>query len=583
MKNDNIRDLILNWEIDKISFFGNDIKYVYDDFYEKAFLPIFKKLLEEFSCFGLNCKEIPNKIYPFCFEPLCLKCYDNHRCKATIFEELNIIHNNLPSVEEQMDSLNKELLSLQKITIIKISNDYKKDVYPVHLGIKKVVTNTKRKILHYEKYINSIIFYMESNFKRVIDDKLNALENLLVQYLEVSDEIQKKNLQDEIVKCEKFIDDSNFIFESTLKNMSVFRNIEKMYSFSMDYLQNLEIYYDDILKTTFDEINNFISSYLMNLKLDHDNIEMDLMMNNDPIIDFYFPEEGTNKLNRIFNIKIVEEKSYFTTSEETLTFSKKIESKIIPTGSRYIRIKNYIHVSGGYDDALKSGLKQNGLISIKTLKYKLRKSQMVYSRYNHSLLLYNEIFVIAVGGSDSNTVEMYGLLIDKWTALPSLNNKRANSTLILIDNGIVYCFGGEYNDILLDSIETIDLTENLMDLSKKKSDLTKKISWTLIEYTQNKAEIDKLFSGSSFGVIKKSDKKLLLFGGKVFDERDQIIDSSDYLYEYDTVENNFISLYSYFEKCYFLETNLIDIGIKGYRFQVCFSEGNYNLFNFKIS
>jgi hypothetical protein len=55
----------------------------------------------------------------------------------------------------------------------------------------------------------------------------------------------------------------------------------------------------------------------------------------------------------------------------------------------------------------------------------------------------------------------------------------------------------------------------------------------------------------------------------------------DYLYEYDTVENNFISLYSYFEKCYFLETNLIDIGIKGYRFQVCFSEGNYNLFNFK--
>jgi len=567
IKNKKVKDLILNWEKEKIGFFGNDVKYTFEEFYEKGFMKVFKEIQKEYKCNGQNCNEFSSQIYPFCFEPLCAKCYETHRCNATIFQELNVLYINVPKLEDEIQKIHQELISQVKIYPITIHSDYKQAVFKYHSGIKKILNRTRKKILHYEDYINCIINYTERKFNRLMKIKFDHLEKLLKKFYTERDEIYCKKLQGEIEKCEKFINDAQYIFEKISKNFSAYQNIENMYGVSHEYLQISELYYNKIFTFTINEIYSVFNKYLKNIELSKHILEIELINDNEKTVDIIFPILGTNKLVIFFDISCVEDEIKFKESKFELAFSKKLEEKIIPIGARYIRIKKFIFFSGGLIESNKPGLRRTAVISIKDKKVKIRKGNMLFSRYNHSLIIHNEYFIIALGGQNNNTVERYSIMKDEWSPMPNMVYKRANTSAIIVNDKLLYCYGGEHEGKFLDCIESLDLH--------------KRNKWKIINIDKSCLDNLNVISGSSFGITSKGEDIIYLIGGKVKDQSQEDHISSSYIYEID-LKNNFMTKYDEKgQKGYFIENQLVSLGQDNNKFQVIFDGDKYSLYRFK--
>jgi hypothetical protein len=567
IKNQKVKDLILNWEKEKIGFFGSDVKFTFDEFYEKGFMKVFKEIQKEYKCYGLNCNEFSSQIYPFCFEPLCSKCYESHRCNATIFQELNVLYINIPKLEDEIQKIHQELISLVKIYPITIYSEYKQSVFKYHSGIKKILNRIRKKILYYEDYINCLINYIEKKFKRLLEIKFEQLDKLLKKFYNERDEIYSNKLQGEIEKCEKFIKDIQYMFDKISKSLSVYQNIENMYGVSFEYLKDSELYYNKIFTSTINEIYIFLNKYLKNIKLITSVLQTELITDNEKIVDIIFPVLGTNKLVRFFDIGCGGDDIEFKESEFELSFSKKFEEKIVPLGARYIRIKKFIFFSGGFIESNISGLRRTAVISIKDNKVKLRKGNMLFSRYNHSLIIHSEYFIIALGGYNNNTVEKYSIMKDTWSVMPNMNYKRANTSAIIIDNKLLYCYGGEHEGKFLDSIECLDLY--------------KRNNWKIISIDKSCLNNLNNYSGSSFGITSKGEDIIYLIGGKVKDQSGEDYKSSNYIYEID-LKNNFMTKFDEKgKKGHFIENQLVSLGQDNYQFQAIFDGDKYNLFRFK--
>ena len=132
----------------------------------------------------------------------------------------------------------------------------------------------------------------------------------------------------------------------------------------------------------------------------------------------------------------------------------------------------------------------------KTNSYIYELSPMIYNRCNHSMIAEdNDIYV--VGGEDTNTVEKYDIINDKWIELNGMVKKRSN-TMLAIDNGYLYAFfgKGEFGKYP-ESIERLNIKNN-------------KSIWEMILFS-NPSNIDTRLYGCG---IHKLDELIYFFGGK---------------------------------------------------------------------
>jgi len=67
--------------------------------------------------------------------------------------------------------------------------------------------------------------------------------------------------------------------------------------------------------------------------------------------------------------------------------------------------------------------------------------------------------IYVMGGYDRDSCEYYDVNSDCWIQFASLNMKKSGSTASILDNRIIYLFGGENNENYLDTIEQYDIVQ----------------------------------------------------------------------------------------------------------------------------
>ena len=209
-------------------------------------------------------------------------------------------------------------------------------------------------------------------------------------------------------------------------NSIIFKNKTNIIEMDSKYLTGLA----NNCKTILEEINES-GSELKPYSEKKINIEYYL---NKPYI--LCPIPTTNKL------KIITEKE----KDENIISLKFPENSNISSflfNCAYCNYNKKLYISGGILN-LSSNLYSNKFYMIdlnNNDSYITELSPMIYSRSNHSMIGYNNI-IYAVGGEDTNTVEQYDIIKNKWTEINPMIKKKSN-TMLAIDNGFLYTFFGK--------------------------------------------------------------------------------------------------------------------------------------------
>ena len=140
----------------------------------------------------------------------------------------------------------------------------------------------------------------------------------------------------------------------------------------------------------------------------------------------------------------------------------------------YCNHNQKLYISGGIINPDSSEIISNKFYMIDLSKFKIDNnsnnincinscifelSPMIYNRYNHALIGYNnEIY--AVGGENMNSVEKYDIENKEWIEINSMIQKRSN-TMLTIVNGYLYAFFGKgENGNYPESIERLNIQDN---------------------------------------------------------------------------------------------------------------------------
>ena len=84
---------------------------------------------------------------------------------------------------------------------------------------------------------------------------------------------------------------------------------------------------------------------------------------------------------------------------------------------------------------------------------------MINARSDHSMI-YNEKYIYAIGGENSNLVERYNIENNTWEILPNMLYKRMYPILYVYD-GYLYSFFGKNNNEYPYSIERLNIHKKM--------------------------------------------------------------------------------------------------------------------------
>lgn len=205
--------------------------------------------------------------------------------------------------------------------------------------------------------------------------------------------------------------------------------------------------------------------------------------------------EGTNEINLYNKLTKTLEKI-----KVTFEANKQYGTKTFYKGCRFQLINGKIYICGGKDS---SGDKHLFMVYSLT-DHRLHKlSDMKYPRSFHSIS-FNESMkaLLAIGGENNNTCEMYDFYLNLWTELHEMNYARANTTFLTNSSGSFgYTFFGISGDIVnmkfSDIIEVIDI----IDMNK---------GWYKVEYINNTG-VD--IKSRELKVYLVATDKFLIYGG----------------------------------------------------------------------
>ena len=339
-----------------------------------------------------------------------------------------------------------------------------------------------------------------------------------------------------------------------------------MLPFLNEYYDNLSIFFSGSLEYCIREVYDLFNKEFMKLDLEKRDIINEMMIN-EKIKDFYYPFPGTDEMIRIYNISMNDNKINSNSEKIKLTYSKKHDHRkfMIPLNSRYCRIRNTLLICGGSNTYnFEEYLDETFTINLKNNIVK-KRSDMNNFRNGHSLIIYNEYLIVAVGGFNSKTVEMYNYLSNQWISLPELNKERANSTLFILNETYLFSFGGEKIGKFIGS-------SNYIEKYKISSWYDLNCVWKILDYKIYDSEIN--MSSSLSGIYQKNDNSVFLIGGKTFERDEKKISCSGKIYEYNFTKSKIRLLDISIDPGYYLNSHFIDIGIQDYIFQLCFNEEN---------
>ena len=237
-----------------------------------------------------------------------------------------------------------------------------------------------------------------------------------------------------------------------------------------------------------------------------------------PINSNNIPEEVENEDNSnenyIYNIGI-KTNFLFCFNKLTKTISKipvnlSNNLKNFESYHSTLNYKGNFYLSGGYTTAkmfMKFNKNKNEFINLIDMQ----------SGHSYHRLIGIENNIISISGFKNKKVEKFNLNTQKWSFLPSLEISRSWPSVCSIDDKIIFLFGGlcdsneeKYRNL----VEKLDVTKNYKEDDK----------WETFEV---KSEIEIPFY---LGILKLSNEKLLLLGGK-YDLKEDNIDTC-FVYNY---------------------------------------------------
>ena len=542
----------------------NDM-YTYDTFYEYAFSYIYKFIIKQNKCFSPNCKEMADNIVPYCFEALCKICTKKHMCKAIVFNTIYNLYEEIPSICKKVDTIRDQLDSSPDFINPEFSSELMNKLNIIYESIKYKFYVIKKITKQKQSYFNFIIGQLEKTFKYAVEIQVKNIEQRMEE-MNPDDVILSYQIGREIKSLEEFISNNQLRFTHISKRFEIYLAFYEMLPFLNEYYDNLSIFFSGSLEYCIKEVYDLFNKEFMKLDLEKRDIINEMMIN-EKIKDFYYPFPGTDEMIRIYNISMNDNKINSNSEKIKLTYSKKHDQRkfTIPLNSRYCRIRNTLLICGGSNTYnFEEYLDETFTINLKNNIVK-KRSDMNNFRNGHSLIIYNEYLVVAVGGFNSKTVEMYNYLSNQWISLPELNKERANSTLFILNETYLFCFGGEKIGKFIGS-------SNYIEKYKISSWYDLNCVWKILDYKIYDSEIN--MSSSLSGIYQKNDNSVFLIGGKTFEEDEKKISCNGKIYEYNFTKSKIRLLDISIDPGYYLNSHFIDIGIQDYIFQLCFNEEN---------
>lgn len=180
---------------------------------------------------------------------------------------------------------------------------------------------------------------------------------------------------------------------------------------------------------------------------------------------------------------------------------RKMGTKTFYRGSRSFLLQGKIYISGGKDF---NGDKQLFLVYSISDRKLIKLSDMKYPRSFHTFVFHEHLrALIALGGENNNSCEMYDFYLNMWNDLPEMNIPRANTNFVVNSSGtLAYSLFGLTGDIVNKQLTEVVEVIDMIDMNK---------GWYKVDY-KNKTGLDlKTFEPQ---VTVLSNDKILIFGGK---------------------------------------------------------------------
>ena len=202
-----------------------------------------------------------------------------------------------------------------------------------------------------------------------------------------------------------------------------------------------------------------------------------------------------------------------------------IQLKQFSPGSAYCNYEKHLYITGGQEmqkDIGKIFLE----ISVNNNDYKvkiLKMPMMLFSHWNHSMISSKD-YIFSIGGYNSNKCELFNINTLKWEKMIDLNCDERQRSMLVIYKDYLYCFMGYTQFEILNTIERINITNNIL-INK----------WETVNIS-NESNLNLKFYGS--GILNYRDA-LYFIGGKIgFGE-----DEEDYKNEFHKFSFNNMKFY----------------------------------------
>jgi len=156
--------------------------------------------------------------------------------------------------------------------------------------------------------------------------------------------------------------------------------------------------------------------------------------------------------NEPFGINIYDNSSsnlhYYSIPDE-ISEKFQINIKNFNNFSAYCNGKNKLFISGGIiddnffiGDFIEIDLEKLSHSGVRTSEYIRKLPNLNVPRGWHSMLFVPDKYIFIVGGSNTNSVELYDLDTNKLTVDSDLNERRSETSLCLVNNYFLYAFCG---------------------------------------------------------------------------------------------------------------------------------------------
>jgi len=572
-------------------------------------------VLSVVNCEENDCKEESKLINLFCSHMLCNKCANEHACekqskvKDEFYNQFNKYKNKIEELKNMASKVNMPKQNFSVYFTKNIEPSFSK-INNIHKKYETFLIMNEEKLNHMIEVVENILINKKTNeyqtmikFKDDLKGKLKKIvtdvqQNLLKQNETNQKDQQGKNsfqkkksiyegiLEKNIDQYDKLFEEFNKLNELINKyedylqgekdlkmhlnyNINIKFLLGKIYEKSIDFLKELkDKHYTKFISKTKEFTKQLLESY----KIFSDSHQRDIIEELEITEHRYL---GTVELKQ--NIVLFYDTQANTNSDGDESYEKKIKLSydeditpkyIIPL-CRWVNLKTRLIISGGIYKNVNG--KEDTVKNVYYIDYEeddekdnlVRKvhklPDMITARDQHCFIIANDFYLISIGGSKTETCEIFNFLSNEWTSLPNLDVPRYNCSAYVHNNLEVYLFFGLIGP---PQEKNLQYSDNILRL-KLYTNSNSEIGWDQINYKGDRVNI------CLNGIISMNDNHIYILGGRIPGENNY----SNLTYTFDTeLQTISESKSKLHKKLCFLECNFLKCNHNDYRFALYSSD-----------